>query len=239
MRKEDRERLQNKKMTFTREAPPAEITPQAGTWERVTDTAPQGMTWEGLPEGIQDQIDNAISDFCLYECKPPVSDLSQARAPLWSACCQYIGNVVYKRYKILRRGRGDREPDGRWIPYDENVMAASVPLWAHYCGKYQKAPLTADFGYFIGASWEWIFATNEEQLTPSRMRLTQKLRRMQEAGLAGLISDGRGNPTGAIAILNHWHGWNQTAAPQEKAAAPVLSVHDLPRLDTNVGRFPD
>jgi len=200
------------------------------TFDRVTEVAPEGMTWEGLPDGIKDQIDNAISDFCLYECKPPISDMSQSRAPLWSACCQYIGNTVYKKYKILRNGRNDRDEVGRWVPYDENIIISSIPIWVMYCRLFQKAPFASDFWEFVGASFDWFYNYRAVEVTPARAEISQKLKFIQETGLAGLISDGRGNPTGAIAILNHWHGWSQTAAPQEKTAQNVISVHDLPRL---------
>ena len=236
MRKEEREKLQNKRLAFveSRNESPAEIPPQAGTWERVTDTEPDGVQWEGLPAGIQDIIENAINDFCTYECKPPIADLAKERAPRWSACCQYIGHKVFKRYNILTNGESPRRGDGTRKPYNIDIMGAAVPVWRFFCARYEKAPLAYDYYCFVGASECYLIHTNGGQgVTPAHIQLAKTLKSIQEAGLAGLISDGRGNPTGAIAILNHWHGWNQTAAPQEKTAAAVLSVHDLPRLGSS------
>jgi hypothetical protein len=226
MKKEDREKI-SRKMIYTREA--AED-PQAGSYEHITDTAPQGIEWEGLPAGIQDQIENAIADFCLYECKPPVADLAKERAPRWAACCIYVGHNVFKRFKILTLGENPRRGDGTRKPYDVNIINAAIPLWCFFCSRYDKPPLITDFFNFVGASDQYYYAAIYGKVTPPYIEISKKLKLIQEAGLAGLISDGRGNPTGAIAILNHWHGWAQAPAQQEKTAVSVISAASLPRL---------
>ena len=199
--------------------------------ERITPEGAEivdGVPFEGLPVDIKDLIDNAISDFCLYECTPPIEDLSKEKQPRWSACCMYVGWNVFRKYKILRDS--DRLPDGRWIGYDMRAVWAAVPVWAYYCVRYNKAPFIMDFGYFIGASFQWIYAKDNELLTPERQELTKKLKEIQEGGLASLIADGSRNPTGAIAILNHWHGWDSNKITIQTDARPALSAVSLPVL---------
>ena len=182
-----------------------------------------------LPHDIKQQIDDAIYDFMMYECKPPIDDMSKARQPKWSACCMYIGQRVNKPLlRATERGEG-----GKWNGYRIDVMEALLPLWLYYCSTYDKAPMRADFGYFVGASLEWIYETREGMLTPERVRLTKKLTEIQEAGLSGLISDGSRNPTGAIAILNHWHNWTNTSVVVHTSDKQAISAVQLPKLSDN------
>lgn len=182
-----------------------------------------------LPHDIKQQIDDAIYDFMTYECKPPIEDMSKARQPRWSACCMYIGQRVNK--KLIRPQ--ERRDGGKWTGLDTNVMDALLPLWLFYCSTYDKAPMRADFGHFCGASLEWVYSTNEKLLTPERIRLTKKLTEIQEAGLSALISDGSRNPTGAIAILNHWHNWTNTSVVVHTSDKQAISAVQLPKLSDN------
>lgn len=196
--------------------------------ERVTGEAiPPNATIDGLPVDIRDRIDNAIYDFCMYECKPPIEDLSKARAPKWAACCDYIGRHVCKP---LLRG-AERGAGGRWNQFDDDVIAALLPLWGYYCQLYEKAPFKQDFSAFAGLGFRLI-ESDLQAVTPARIALCQKIDRMQENGLAGLISDGARNPTGALAILNHWHGWSQNNVNVTVEAKRALSAASLPALGT-------
>jgi hypothetical protein len=190
-----------------------------------------GVPFEGLPVDIKDLIDNAISDFCLYECTPPIEDLSKEKQTRWTACCIYVGWNVFKKYKILRSA--ERGEDGCFIGYDYRKAWAALPVWVYYCVSYNKAPFIYDFGHFIGASYDWIYCRDGEILTPDHARLIKKLKEVQEGGLASLIADGSRNPTGAIAILNHWHGWDANKITIQTDARPALSAVSLPVLGAN------
>ena len=112
-------------------------------------------------------------------------------------------------------------------------MEALLPLWLYYCSTYDKAPMRADFGHFCGASLEWVYEQRPEMLTPERVGLTKKLVEIQEAGLSGLISDGTRNPTGAIAILNHYHGWTNTSVVVHTSDKQAIQAVNLPKLGQN------
>lgn len=194
------------------------------------DIIPEDMeTDDILPHDIKQQIDDAIYDFMTYECKPPIEDMSKARQPRWSACCMYIGQRVNK--KLLRQAeRGER---GKWNGYKVDVIDALIPLWVYYCSIYDKAPLKADFGYFAGLSIDWINEKRQEMLTPERVQTIQKISYIQENGLSALISDGSRNPTGAIAILNHWHNWTNTSVVVHTSDKQAISAVQLPKLSDN------
>lgn len=187
--------------------------------------------WEGLPDGIGDMINNAIYDFCNFENTPPIEDMKKEKQLVWSACCMYIGRKVYKKNGLLRKA--EREPGGQWIGYDMRVIWASVPLWAYLCTIYGKAPFAYDFEHFTGLSSLWLYDKSKELLTPEREQLTKKLKEIQETGLAGLIADGAKNPTGAIAILNHWHGWAQNQIVVQTDTQKALTAASLPLLGEN------
>ena len=196
--------------------------------ERVTGEAiPPEATIDGLPVDIRERIDNAIYDFCMYECKPPIEDLSKARAPKWAACCDYIGRHVCK--PLLREA--ERGEGGRWKPYSDEIIAALLPLWGYYCQLYEKAPFKQDFSAFAGMGL-LLIESDMREVTPARAELCKKISKMQENGLAGLISDGSRNPTGALAILNHWHGWAQNNVNVTVEAKRALSAASLPALGT-------
>lgn len=194
------------------------------------DIVPESIdTDDVLPQDIKQQIDDAIYDFMMYECKPPIEDMSKARQPRWSACCMYIGQRVNK--KLLRQA--ERGEDGKWNRFNVDVIEAMIPLWLFYCSTYEKAPLKADFVYFAGLSLDWIYEKRPERLTPERVEISKKLHELQECGLSGIISDGSRNPTGAIAILNHWHNWTNTSVVVHTSDKQAISAVQLPKLSDN------
>lgn len=175
------------------------------TPERVTGEALPLVWSDGVPADIVARVDDAIKDYCtLYG----VENLKKERQTQWKAACMYTGRMVFKGSEILvdesRRGRGGR------LPYDISKLEALSGLWLFLCIAFDKAPFIDDFCYFAGVNDSWFYqGAGGGGLTPEHAHLLQKLQLAQERGLAGLIADGRQNPTGALAILNHWHGWTQ------------------------------
>lgn len=174
--------------------------------ETVTgDILPAGIGADGLPEGTAEKIENAIADYCA---RYNVEDMKKARQTTWKACCMYVGEKVFKPSKIIHDI--ERERVRGCTIYDVGRVARVVDLWAFLCMGYDKAPFIDDFATFCGVTETWLYGSaSGDSLTPERMHLLKKLQGLQERGLAGLISDGRQNPTGALAILNHWHNWVQ------------------------------
>ena len=171
-------------------------------------------------------IDNAINDFCIVR---NIEDLSKERQPQWRAACMYVGQNVFKRSKLLHDVEKEKTHGG--IVYDAEKVGAVAEIWVYLCACFGKAPFIDDFCTFAGVSDSWIYERNE--VTPKRMDLLQKLAHWQEIGLAGLIVDGRQNPTAALACLNHWHGWVDKKeichiSDRSRDNAPALPVFDSP-----------
>lgn len=207
---------------------PGKDQPQHDQLETVAGEIVTDDTHDGLPDGLADMIYSAVDSFCK---KHDFENMSKCRQSAWGACCSYIGQTIFKPNRKILAGP---PPKNGGFCYDTEKLSRLADLWSHMCGVYGKAPLVDDFANFAGVDEVTIYAstgkyTDMQHITPARVRLLQKLHAMQEKGLAGLIVDGRQNPTGALAALNHWHGWTQTreiihTAGQGSQAAAALPV---------------
>lgn len=193
---------------------------------------------DGLPDGLADMIYSAVDTFCK---KHDFENMSKCRQTAWSACCQFIGQTVFKPNRKILAGP---PPKNGGFCYDTDKLSSLADLWSHMCGVYGKAPLVDDFANFAGVDEVTIYAStgkyvDMQHITPARVRLLQKLHAIQEKGLAGLIVDGRQNPTGALAALNHWHGWTQTREIIHTASGSGQTAAALPVFGPDGGLLED
>ena len=202
--------------------------------EIVTDE-----THDGLPVGVSDMVYSYIENFCRRE---NIEDMRKERQTMWKALCMAIGADIFKRSKLLHDVPREKTQGG--IYYDYDKLLALCDLWGGLCYKFGKAPMIDDFARFAGVSDSMIYNAggnypNLEKATPARTVLLKKLHTMQENGLSALIVDGRQNPTGALAALNHWHGWTQTREIIHTAAGSSQTAAALPVFDGGGGILPD
>lgn len=179
---------------------------QAGNLERVTGEIVPASAGPGqLPDNINDIVADAIEDFCALN---KIENMKNERQIVFKALCMYIGQNVFKKSKILHDVERERINGG--VVYDVARVSALADVWLCWCYQLGKAPFIDDFATFAGVSDSWLYGDVTQSLTPARLDLIKKLQNAQEKGLSALITDGRQNPTGALACLNHWHGWTQT-----------------------------
>ena len=203
--------------------------------------APAPVEWEGVPVGVGEMIDGAIYDFCNFSCDPPITDLSKERQTRWTAACMYIGRAVFKKYKLIY----SKNPDGGGLSVDGDKVNAFIPVWLDYCGKFNKAPFEHAFFYFVGLEWLVIYNDAAEieskygyGVTTLRAKVRQNLKDLEKGGLKDKITDGYGNPTGAIAILNNEHGYSrgaQTITVETKSALTAAALPVLGGFSTDNG----
>ena len=195
-----------------------------------------------LPDNVPALIMDVIQSYCDQN---NISDLSKERQPRWRAACFMVGQSVFKNSKILHDIQREKINGG--IVYDVGRVSALVDVWGVLCANFCKAPMIDDFAHFAAVSDTWLYGANSpDGLTPTRAALLQKIKRIQESGLSALIVDGRQNPTGALAALNHWHGWTTTkeiihTTGAVTAAAPALPVFDVSGglIAENVDKLPE
>lgn len=188
-----------------------------------------------LPDNVPALVMDVINSYCEQN---NISDLSKERQPRWGAACYMVGASVFKPSKILHDIQKEKINGG--MVYDVGRVSALVDLWGVLCQNFCKAPLIDDFARFAGLSDSWLYGVGSpDGLTPPRASLLQKIKRIQESGLSSMIVDGRQNPTGALAALNHWHGWTQTREIIHSSAAAAPSAPVLPVFDGSAGFLTD
>jgi len=206
------------------------------------ETAPDTITGEivnpaELPEDIPERIQETIETFCA---RFNIDTMDKARQTQWSACCRFIGQNVFKKNRDILADRERARRNGGGYCYDLNKVNALCDIWIALCKAYIKAPMIDDFGQFAAIEESTIYGvggryTQADKVTPERVRLLQKLHDAQERGLADMIIDGKQNPTGALAVLNHWHGWTQTREIIHTTAQQTTGAASLPVFDSSTG----
>ena len=224
MKKEDREKIR----TGEKDILHPDFTESRGEIiepERISgaEILPESIEFEGLPPDIMERCENAFSDFCIYECKPPIEDMRKEKQLVFVAACQYIGLKV-NRPIIYPRQRGE---GGRWERINESMVYSLIDVFRFFCAKYGKIPTIYGFCSFCGFSSAWIFEDREEIVTPERVKIWEKCRRLEFVGIKEGILDGSRNPTGGIAILNNEYWNNQATTTDTKTA---ITAQNLPKL---------
>ena len=203
------------------------------------DINPDIIQADYIPGELPDNITTLIMDTIQAYCdKFNITDMSKERQPRWGAACYMVGVTIFKKSKILHDIPREKIQGG--TIYDVAKVSKLCDIWGLLCKTFCKAPLIDDFSAFAGLSDAWLYAAgSQDQLTPARALLLQKLKNLQELGLSSLIVDGRQNPTGALAALNHWHGWTQTREiiHTNSGAAPAPAA--LPVFDGLSGLLED
>lgn len=192
---------------------------------------------DGLPDGLADAIYSAVDTFCK---KHDFESMAKCRQTAWGACCMFIGQTIFKSNRKILAGR---PPKNGGFCYDFKKVSQLCDIWVYMCGAFGKAPFISDFANFAGIDKTALYGVgghyDGENITPVRVQLLQKLREAQEMGLSGLIVDGRQNPTGALAALNHWHGWTQTREIIHTAGQGSQTAAALPVFDSSIGILTD
>jgi hypothetical protein len=66
-----------------------------------------------------------------------------------------------------------------------------------------------------------------------RKSFSKKISKYDEDSLQNLLTSGKCNPVGVLAVLNHSHGWNLPGVSRE-VAKPALTAENLPKLSNNL-----
>lgn len=197
------------------------------------DVIPAGMSADGLPDGIMDNIESWLSDFSQrYDI-----DLVKASGQQWRSACIYIGQHIQKSGVLLDHERLRKEGGSKI--YRAEAVAALLHVWEYFTGIYKHVPLASDFIAFSGVSREWFYDSQGQGLTSSRLDIAKKARQIEESGIAAGLVDGRENPTGRIYYSKARLGWQETTVIQHVSAAAAPSAPVLPVFDGSAGLLTD
>ena len=174
---------------------------------------------------IENKVRAALDDFCTLN---NIEDMTKAPQRIWSAACTFIGSKVFRNTKILKTKKktlninGIANTNGA---YDLEYIIQVLKLFIFLCNSYNKAFTMDAAEDFLAVSANFL-SNHREKLTSLGIDPKQKA----EQSLATGIMDGKINPTGSIANLNHNFNWNSTPQTAEKSVNIAVIYPTLPDI---------
>ena len=185
-------------------------------YERVKDDS--RPTKEEL-KIYNDKIDESIQDFIIER---NIDDLSKESQNIWNACLIYTQRRLFADNSILKMDTGNRNY------YDPEKVNVICDLYIYYCLMYDKEINITGFCYLTGIHKDIIYQwsnyikdidnnsiiynkrrdNSNVKLSTEHYDLFKKLSEGRESSLSAMLTSGRKNPVGIIAILNHFYGWS-------------------------------
>ena len=180
-------------------------------------------------------IDHAIEEYITIN---SIDDINKISMSNWNALLIYVNNVCFGN-RILKSKELYKTNDrisSNYNAYDYEILDYLCDYYIYLCYKYDKEVSKAGFSKLAGITKESILSSEiGKVVSDKRVNLAKKLTEENEQSLANKLYDGKGNPVGVIAILNHWHNW-QTAAAAKGEQKPVLTADQLPDLSLPGGQ---
>lgn len=179
-----------------------------------------------------DAIQECIYDFCI---KHNLDGLESATQNLYTACLLYIQKRLFSHGEL-------KQKNGY---YDIEKVSAVLDYYVLLTLTSNKVLTQVGFCSLTGISKECLLQWSNidtryrddtnKILTNKHYAVTEKLRQYSEESVQSLLTDGRKNPVGAMAILNHRFGWNVISGVNNKPdTKPQLTTRDeLDRIAAN------
>lgn len=195
--------------------------------EKVTDE-PKDETY------YRNRISEEIVKF-YRNCSIPKEKIMDAPLNTWSACMRYVHDRCINRKDLMIPycigGNGSKAMSYK---YDDNIVDMLLGIFLAECELFDKVPSVWAFAALTGIDLdtleEWRINYRHRELTPKRVGIMKKLGVARELALSNRISDGRRNPVGSIAVLNHEYSWNTEKIESADNRGSALALSDIPRL---------
>lgn len=113
--------------------------------------------------------------------------------------------------------------------YNADILDKLCDYYIYLCTIYNKTVSINGYCKLIGIDNGTITLWSEP--TCDTFRIYKKLIDERENCLTNQLSSGKVNPVGIIAILNHKHGWNQSASPDVGYRKKALPANELPTIE--------
>lgn len=174
---------------------------------------------------IEQKVKTCLSDFMALSGIEDDNAMRKAPQSLWQSFCIYNGKHIFKGTKILKSdkladyGSATRTNNNA---YDIDKIVAVLGILDNLCNYYNKIMTSWSATAFLGVDHNFL-ADHNEKLTLSGFDYKQK----NEETLVDMITSGQKNPTGAICVLNHVHGYGQT---RQETTKTTNNVYIFPAL---------
>lgn len=152
-------------------------------------------------ESLQDLRSGSDSDFCY--------------------CLSVCGQALYKYTDYLKYKPAINNK------LNPEKLLELLEIYINLCRRFNKVPSIIAFSYFCGTSnLSMHSAAIDEPLNPAGDTVRKIIAQARLQALNGRIQDGRQNPVGCIAILNHEFGYSREQQ-ESTGHKKVLSIEDL------------
>lgn len=184
-----------------------------------------------LPDDHAEKINACLYEFLTYELPgggDSIKDLSQMQ---FKALCTYLGRRVNRS---LVRGPWEASIGaGAFQPVNDDLLLVLFDMWFYLVSVGSFVPFVDDFFLYCGLGVDLVYSSSFKS-NQVRAEFAQKIKAFQESGLAARLVEGRGNPTGLLAILNHAHGWRSDAAANDQKTIQAITADALPDLSGDI-----
>lgn len=179
---------------------------------------------------IIQSIDNAMLD---YIADNDIENLNKISMSQWNALLIYINNTCFGNGILKNKNSNIKMA---YNVYDYELLEYICDYYIYLCYKHDKEVSLSGFSKLTGIAWVTLNTIGKGEILSSKdSDIRKKLLAENEQSLSNKLFDGKGNPVGVIAILNHWHNW-QTAAAAKGEQKPALKADQLPDLSLMDGQ---
>lgn len=188
---------------------------------------------------IQDEFIFLVDEFCQLH---KIDDMVKESQNRFNAALTYIYNHMIKGKIVIKDSKDHNRLNIESLEYIYNN------IFINLCNIYNKELSISSFAYLCGIDSftlnNWLYEyndyysisgsdVNKDKLNTMRKSFSKKISKYDEDSLQNLLTSGKCNPVGVLAVLNHSHGWNLPGVSRE-VAKPVLTAENLPKLSNNL-----
>lgn len=187
----------------------------------------------------ESQIEQCLYEFLEPYCKP---ELNLTQTILAAPQNVFRAGLEYAREKT---GLSEKlKVDGKLCnAWDGEKCLALAHYYVYLCDKFDKVIEITGFERLTGVSDQNIFIWRnkltslgiDNQKIDAKQQIYHVLSNAREASLAARLSDGKRQPIGILAQLNHWHSWNVIVGTSDQERKAALPASELPRLAVDPG----
>lgn len=188
---------------------------------------------------IQDEFIFLVDEFCQLH---KIDDMVKESQNRFNAALTYIYTHKIKNTFDIK----PKEDIYHRIDIDTLIYIYNN-IYVHLCNIYNKVVNISSFSYLVGIDHNtllnWLNEYNDyyslngddtkDKLNIKRKDFLKTAMKNNEDSLENLLTSGKTNPVGVLAVLNHSHGWNLPGVSRE-VAKPVLTAENLPKLSNNL-----
>lgn len=188
---------------------------------------------------FENDIEMWLDRFCKEQ---KIDDLREITQNVWNAALMYVRRHVFCDKSILKA----KSPlDGYQVSnssagleksdcnrFNLELVDQICDYYIYLCMLYSKEASIMGFSNMTGISYSAIqqWGSEDRKLSTAGLFIYQKLVKFNEESLANLLISSKRSPVGAIATLNHRHGWASPYTSDSNAKTKGLTAGEIRAL---------